>query len=1060
LLHSCPECGFGNDANDRFCGGCGLKLQAANADADPMQPPAPGLGRTPGERRYVTIFFADLSGYTDLLEHFDAEDLHAVVGRVLQSIDEIIERLGGTVHRHVGDEVMALFGTPVAHGDDPYRALLAATETHAALHELGAELGYEVAVHIGIACGTVIVAAHESGSSSNVEITGSAANLGSRLNKMAKARETVISNEVYEAVRDRVDCESMGEVAIRGIAAPVRVWRVTGHLESKRTNAAAPFVGRREELAQFEDFVSACRDDGIGQSVLIRGEPGIGKSRFLDECRSMAEARGFRWHESFIIDFGTARGRDAISILVASLLNLPVGADTAARASAVDELVSSGLVASSQRVFLNDFLDLPPSEELASLYDAMDNETRKQGRIDLLLSLVRKSTEEGPAVIVVEDLHWADGATLSYLARIARTVRKSGLLLVMTTRFDGDPVDRHWRADAGISSLLTIDLGPLQAADAVELATAFTVRTPEFVEKCVARAEGNPLFLEQLVFSNEAIGGKEIPGTIHSVVMSRVDRLAESDRIAIQAASAMGQRFELDTLRALIGSPGYTCGGLQETFLVRQIGEDFLFGHALIRDAIYASMLNRTRIDLHRRLADWYENRDSKLHAQHLAQAGAPEAPGAFLKAAEAELGSYRYEAALSLIAQGLDCAAEREDVLRLKLLEGEALHDTGRMRQAKLAFSDASAMAATANDRCSALLGLARVKRVIDEVDEALADLDVADTIARQFGLDAERSRIHFLRGNLLFPKGDPDGCYEEHRQGLLLARNVDRKDLEAASLGGIGDAEYARGRMASARKNLEECVRIAEQQGLRRIAVANQAQVAHTMIYTGAQTHAYAAAVKAAESAVTLGHSRAEINARAAILMTLLSVARYDDCLAEAERMKACVDRLGAKRFEQVIYLFGGLAKYGVGRTEDAIAFLREGVEFAHETGFGFHGPCLASALAVCEQSRDRKTELMNVAEEAIAAGCVGHNQFRVYADGIDVAYAMNDTSMLDRFVNAMACYPKDEVVLWGKVHALRGRVLLDRLQRRDCAESELAAGQLAEQLAENQLRHWNRG
>jgi hypothetical protein len=100
------------------------------------------------------------------------------------------------------------------------------------------------------------------------------------------------------------------------------------------------------------------------------------------------------------------------------------------------------------------------------------------------------------------------------------------------------------------------------------------------------------------------------------------------------------------------------------------------------------------------------------------------------------------------------------------------------------------------------------------------------------------------------------------------------------------------------------------------------------------------------------------------------------------------------------------------------------------------------------------------MNVAEEAIAAGCVGHNQFRVYADGIDVAYAIGDRSMLDRFVNAMACYPKDEVVLWGKVHALRGRVLLDRLGRRDCAESELAAGQLAEQLEEYQLSHWNRG
>ncbi len=378
-------------------------------------------------------------------------------------------------------------------------------------------------------------------------------------------------------------------------------------------------------------------------------------------------------------------------------------------------------------------------------------------------------------------------------------------------------------------------------------------------------------------------------------------------------------------------------------------------------------------------------------------------------------------------------------------------------MAEAKQVFSLAAEEATSAADRSRALIGLAEVKRVIDDLDGAFHDLQRAEEAAVEHGLIAERARLHFLRGNLYFPKGDFVSCHREHEKGLHFAREAGRPDLEAASLGGLGDAEYVCGRMARARRRLEECVVLAARQGLGRIEVANKAQIAHAMLFDDSQAKAYDAARAAAQGAEQVGHSRAEINARAAIVKALLSLGRYAECLEEITLFEECIEKLGAVRFRQVAYMHRGPSLHALGRTKEAVAVLEEGIAFARSTGFAFHGPSIVSALAVLVDDMARRRALIDDALAACLAGCVGHNQFKVYADGIDVAYSLRDVALLKQFITLTAEFPEGEQLVWSNFHAMRGRALLGRLLHGDVPEVREANDKVVNLGRELSMGHW---
>ena len=306
-------------------------------------------------------------------------------------------------------------------------------------------------------------------------------------------------------------------------------------------------------------------------------------------------------------------------------------------------------MSAEQLIFPNDLLDLPQRAEGRALYDAMDNAARKRGKRAVVAALVGDRCRRGPAMIVVEDLHWADPQILAYLAAVATAVAHGPGLLAMTSRIEGDPLDAAWRASCRGTPFATIDLGPLSEEEALSLAGGFIDATQRLALACIERAGGNPLFLEQLLRNAEEGSEEAMPASIQSLVLARMDRLAPLDRQAFQAASVIGQRFDLALLRQLIGAADYACDGLVRNALMLPEGDGFLFAHALIQEGAYPSLLRTRRRELHRHAAEWFAGRDVVLRAQHLDRAEDDRAPSAYLAAATAQRSAYHAEAALRL---------------------------------------------------------------------------------------------------------------------------------------------------------------------------------------------------------------------------------------------------------------------------------------------------------------------------------------------------------------------------------------------------------------------------
>ncbi|MBT7648264.1 MAG: AAA family ATPase, partial [Rhodospirillaceae bacterium] len=1008
----------------------------------------------PGERRRVAVLFSDLVGYTSLTEALGAEAMHSLLDAYFSLVDTLVERHGGRVDKHIGDCVMGVFGAPIAHGNDAERAIATAIEIRKATSELSARFGREIKVHVGVTIGVVVASYVGAGETAEYAVTGESVNLASRLADAAAADEILVSEELHQALEGRLMSETAGTLQVKGIAAPVSAWRVIAlrDVDTER----GPFVGRQTELRQFRSILDACSDNATGHVIALRGEAGMGKTRIGEEFQHIAETEGFACHRGLVLDFGAESGRDAVRAIIRDMLGVDLRAagDTVHRA--VDDALTRGIIAADLQAHLYDLLDASQPDHLRADYDALDNQHRQKGRGLAVAQILQWMSERTPRLLFVEDVHWATPSLLEILGQVGQAIRECPIVLIISSRIDNDPLDRSWRASVVGTSFTTIDLNPLRVDEAQAVCRMVT-DDPATIERLVSRADGNPLFLEQLLRHSRESEASDVPGSIRSLVQASIDQLSPADKTAIQAASVIGQRVDPDLVCHLIDDTGFDFDSLVERNMLRFESQSYLFAHALIRDVVYGSLLTPTRIALHRRAAVWFEESELGLSAEHLALVGSPEAHSAFLAAARHEIGRYHFDSALALIERGLQLAEDPTDRVALCLLAGDTWLDIGRVEDAEVQYSHALHNAGTPEDRSHALIGIAGVRRIVEETDSALEVLEQASEFAVEAGLLAEQSRIHFLRGNLLFPRGDFEACHQEHEEGLRLARQAGRQDLETASLGGLGDAEYVRGRMVSARARLEECVRLASEQDLGRIEVANHAQLAHTLLYTSTQEEALEVAGSAIEHAARIGHARAEINARAAVIKALFVLARYEACLEEIDRYEIIIEQLGVARFRQIAFTFGGGAMHALGRSSEAIAWLERGLEFARATGHGLHGPSIASALAVIVDDPERKRGLIELALSQCAAGCVGHNQFRVYADGIDVAFDLPDKAMLVDFIEAAESYPSGERVPWNVFHAARGRALLEDMEHGDTATTRAFREEARGQGKALAMHHW---
>lgn len=989
--------------------------------------------RHPGERKPVTMLFADITGSTAITEKLDPEEAHELLYGATQLMCEAIEKYHGTVCRFMGDGVMAMFGAPISSEHHAISACEAALEMQRQIgkysHDIETGYGSNLSIRVGLHSGEVVVLTVGEGDGAEYDASGPTVPIAARMEQLANPGEVFLTSTTRALAADRIETSTLDPVSVKGVSEPVKVFtlrRVTQPEESKVYTRNTSFIGRRSELNQFRGILDTCIEEAHGQSVYIRGEPGIGKTRLVEEFIRIAANNGFISHRGLVLPFGVGKGQDAIRSLVRSLLDVPVAGGESIRQQIAAAALDKGRLHPDQAVFLNDLLDIPQAAEQRALYDAMDHATRNKGKRQVVVNLLTTQGDLQPVLVVIEDVHWADAITLAHLAALSKAVADCPAILVMTSRIEGDQVDHSWRSTTQGSPFLTIDLGPLREQDSIALISQFIDSADPIATSCLERAAGNPLFLEQLLQSAKEGTAQNLPDTIQSLVLARVDRLEPDQKQALQIASVIGQRFDIDVLRKLMQKPDLDCQDLVEHNLVRPEGAGYLFAHALIQESVYGSLIRSQREMLHRNAASIFGDRDPVLRAQHLDRANDPAAASAFLNAAVAQMTELHFETTLRLTERGIEIAEDLDTKYELVCFQGDALRETGVTEKSIEMFATALEIAQNDIQRCRAMIGMIKGLRIADRHQKALDLLDAAEAVAVSQNLLAEQAELYYLRGNILFPLGKIDGCLKAHESALALFQKIGSKEGEALSLGGLGDAHYLRGHMRSAFKLFRSCVEVCQKQNYNRIEVANRPMMGWTRIHSMEFTEALEDALTTAKMAADVTHHRAEIMGVLLAGLIELETGRYAEAHRHLQRSQELTQMMGARHFEcQVLTLMARLSR-AQDRLNEARNFVQQAVNLLREVGMTFYGP---SALAVWAMLVDDPVESKKALEEAekvLDADCVAHNHIWFARIAIDHALAIGDWESAERYAARLEAYTKDEPLSWADFIADRGRAL----------------------------------
>ena len=970
-----------------------------------------------GEKRQVTVLFAAASGPQGApLPRATLQQWHRLA---VAAVDD----RRGTVDKLIGPCVMALFGAPIAHSNDHYRALEMAFYLVEAVRRRLAEHG--ATVRVGIASGQVVASVTGSRAFTEYTVTGDSVNLASRLLSRAQENQVIISDAVCRALRSQVRCDDLGELSIKGFEKTVRAWRADGFVDPSLLAEATGFVGRLPIINDFREYLAGPMAQ-TGLALYVRGEAGVGKSALMDQLQRLAQAAGYQCHRGVALDFGAGAGPSAVGMMARSLIGASAaGQDDVAVERALQDAIGSNLVDRDDESHLRAMVRLPQPPGLRALYDAMGNEARIAGGARMITTLVQRLSERSPLLLRLEDLHWASDLAVGQFTAIAALVPQCRIVLLTTSRIDNCPLGSG-RIDADLKYTL-IELKPLSEGEAHQLASRHPTLTRRFLGRCIERAEGNPLFLQQLLDRGERDESEEIPGSVHSIVLAKMDRLPKDHRNALQAAAVLGDHFELQTVNALIDDAQPDLDVLLSNRLIRPTATGFRFAHALIRDSVYSSLLKRQRHLLHYRAACAFEGRDLVLRAEHLDRAELPDAPAAYIEAARAQSAAYHAATAIRLLERAQALSTTDETLREATLTLGDIVRDLGQIERALAEYNATLALEPDAESQCRARIGRAACMRVSDELSRALTELDVAQGFADAIGDPTLLAEIHYYRGNLFFPLGRIEECLWEHQTSLGHARAVGSARAEALALSGLGDAHYARGRMSSAHPFFRRCLALCREHDLGRIESANSFMVGTVRIYLNELDGALDDSLYSAELARKVGNQRAEIVSRLTAGWILIMQQRLDEAREQVFTGLAIVESLGAKRFDP--FLRESLARilYYEGRREEAVAEAERAMEAVRQGSMRFIGPWVSSTLALVTSDAEVREAALREGLDVLRDGAVGHNYFNFYVQAMEASLNAADWEGALRFADALEAYTRAEALPWSDFFIQRARALV---------------------------------
>ncbi len=847
---NCPVCGQENPAGFKFCGACGAALAAAPAAARE-------------ERKVITVLFADLVGFTSRAEKLDPEDVRGFLSPYYARLRHELERHGGTVEKFIGDAVVALFGAPVAHEDDPERAVRAALSIREAIAELNdADPGLELEVRIAVNTGEALVALGSRPELGEGMASGDVVNTAARLQAAAPVNGVLVGEATYRATGAAIEYREAEPVEAKGKSEPVAAWealraRARFGLDVEQ-QPRTPLIGREQERELLTHALERVRKELSPQLVTLVGVPGIGKSRLIAELFQVVDGDPdlIFWRQGRSLPYGEGLSYWAVAEIVKSQLGILESDSTDTADAKLQRAVAEASDDDREAAWIAGHLRPLVGLE-ASLAEGVDRRAEAFAAWRRFLEAV---AERNPMVLVFEDLHWADEGLLDFVDYVAEWASGVALLIVCTARPELLARRPGWGGGKRNASTVTVSaLAPDETAQLLATLLDQVLLPAEIQTAVLQRTEGNPLFAEEYVrmlqdrgFLVHSGGGWRLeqreqlplPESVQGMIAARLDSLLPEDKELVQNAAVLGKVFWSGALGSLVGREPFLVEeqlhGLERKEFVRRerrsavAGEtQYAFLHLLLRDVAYAQIPRAERADKHTRAAAWIESLSAdrsedraEMLAHHYLEAlelirvtGGDEsalrepARKVLTEAAERARALHAPGTAVGYLQAALDLI-EPEDPDRAGLLFtyvktkwalGESeLELTQRVHDLALASGQRELAA-------EALSLLGHQEWTFGQIDLALQRSTDAYALVADAPLSRTKAYVRVALANRLWMSGRVEEGMKLGREGLAEAEALGAEDVAANALRGIGTIRATHGDEGGL-VDLERSVEIAE--------------------------------------------------------------------------------------------------------------------------------------------------------------------------------------------------------------------------------------------------------
>ena len=871
---NCPTCQTANPDVARFCMNCGARLDSnavsgeiestkSQFNLDRYLPQelvtkleaARSRNAMVGERRVITMLFCDVKGSTAAAEKVDPEIWTDIMNGVFEFMIRPIYKYEGLVPRLMGDAILAFFGAPITHEDDPQRAVLAALEIQQGIKSYADEIrlkhGLEFGLRVGINTGLVVVG--EIGSDLRMEYTaiGDAINLAARMEQTAQVGTIQISDETYKLVAPFFEVEPLGEVEVKGKSAPIKTYRVirakekVGQLRGLE-GMTTRLVGREIQLNLLNGRLESLRD-GAGSFVTVLGEAGLGKSTLIAELKKSHESQEYRWLRGDALSYA----RSISYFPWRQVIRQSIGAQEADSPADVRGKLRYECdcckLPGGDVPFLEAMLAVE-SEESLQVVTGFQGEALIQRMVEAVRGYLCGLAADAPLALIFDDLHWADEASLNLLFATADLTESQPILFICMSR--PDKAVPSWDSIQKVQQKLgekysAISLEPLQAEQTdLMLANLLGMKDmPKSIrDLIVEKAQGNPFFVEELIRS--LIETKQVvrenshwkavsetaqislPNTLRGVLSARIDRLPETSKHVLQNASVIGRAFDLRVLKRLTSLNGGFDSQIQylhEASMIEPARDEYMFRHVLIQEAAYESILLKKRAELHKLIAETLEELHAErieefapLLAYHFYSAGDERSLKYDVLAGEKSARLYANAEAATHFRRALEVAkrtnAELYRVSRLHTQLGSALEQNAQYQHALENYDDMLIFAREHKDRSielSALMAKATVYSTFTNVhDSDLSEktLIQALEISQEIGDTSAQTRLNWnLMLTYLFSKR-LDQALQYGDAALELARKGDNRENLAFVLNDLCRLHTCRGEFEKAHAVIHE--------------------------------------------------------------------------------------------------------------------------------------------------------------------------------------------------------------------------------------------------------------